>query len=272
MSRLINIKWRQGDILSVKDLSALKPTLNLPERLNINDCLAITISHSCDIANNNDEPTIEFICSNITGESNGNYINAKNPRILHLPIAHKSETLQLIANQKFEISKVVLMDYNPDQYYVLNQDQKNILQNWLSARYKRHAFPDALNERLMPLKELLEKQGKKNANNILGYWIDYDPRNDELEIGQPYDFSLYIIYSTDNPEFGETEAQAVASQIKEKFTTILQNNTHLGSVHLLKCEAYSEEEFTIKDLRRNIQYRFEYLSHKTNPHGPVVDY
>ena len=44
----------------------------------------------------------------------------------------------------------------------------------------------------------------------------------------------------------------------------------LGPVVLRHCEAYSEQEFTLRDLREMIEYRLEYLSYRMDPEGPTV--
>lgn len=263
MSRLTGIKWRQGDILSLTNF----PKCNLA--ITTDDPLAVAISHSCDICS--DEPAIEFVSAKIATEGDGNYTNAKHLRKLHLPIhsEDKQLILELIANNKFAIQKHELSGIEPTANFVLNEAQRKILQEWLSARYKRHALPDALQARLDPVFDFLEKQGKKNSDKVLGYWINYDPVNDELPSDQTYDFFLYIVYLSDNPEW-RLQAEAIVHLIKENFSILVQKTINLGKVKLVDCRAYSEEEFTIKDQRRTIHYRFDYLSYRTNPPGPTI--
>lgn len=262
MSRAIEIQWRQGDLVSSNVLQ------NLGVSIDENN-IAIVISHDCDISNK--ELSVECILGNFIPATkyDGNKTLAKNPRTLHLKIENSEKFIELNANEKFIISKEQLKNFDSVSQYSLNANQREILQDWLSVRFKRQAIPDALKDRLNPLWELLEKRGKTCYESILGYWIQYDPKNEELNPSETYDFSLFIIYSTNNPEY-ETAAKLIADEVKQKFTNLLKKTTHLGHVHLLACEAYSEEEFTLADMRRNIHYRFEYLSYKTDPHGPVI--
>ena len=263
MSRSIEIQWRQGDLLSP---DALKTTGIFIDANNI----AIVISHDCDIANN--ETHVECILGDYIPKEkyDGNKVGAKNPRSLHLNIGNTEKIIELNAAKKFIILKEILKNYRPSSEDSLNANQRAILQEWLSVRYKRQAIPDALKDRLNPLWKFLEKKGKKHTDDILAYWIQYDPKNEELDPSQPYDFSLFVIYSISNLEY-MTTAKSIVDEIKAEFSNILKNTTtNLGSVHLLNCEAYSEEEFTLADMRRNVHYRFEYLSYRTDPHGPVV--
>lgn len=263
MSRSTAIQWRQGDmLLSAGALQGTGVSID-------SNTIAIVISHDCDIANN--EPDVELIigCFITKDEFDGNNAFAKNPRILHIEIGKSEKFIEFKANKKFLLSKDTLMNYKPDIQYVLTSNQRNTLQDWLSVRYKRQAIPDALKDRLNPLWSFLIEKGKKNNQNVLGYWMQYDPENEELNPHEAYDFSLFIIYSIDNIEY-EKEARSLANQIKEKFMQFSTKTALLGTVRLLECEAYSEQEFTLRDMRQNIQYRFDYLSHRTDPHGPVI--
>lgn len=61
------MKWRQGDILSSENLHTLtspQEQIIIPKKT-----LAIAISHSCDIVN--DEPTVEFIYAAIADKKDG---------------------------------------------------------------------------------------------------------------------------------------------------------------------------------------------------------
>lgn len=264
MPSTTEIEWRQGRIISAETLGI--------------ECdgapIAIAISHDCDIAHKNllAEPNIEFILGRIISTSDRNNEYAKNPRILHLPIKYKGEkvTLEILAFNKRSITKAVVFNHSPDSDYLILSEELKILQDWLAARYKRQALPDSLNDRLKPVVEFMVKEGKKLASSIVGYWIDYDPRDDELEPHEAYEFWLYIVYSSDDPSF-EAEAISISEKIKSKYDELIAKTSDKGTVLLRECEAYSEYDFTLKDLRSNIQYRLEYLSNRIEPTGPMVD-
>ncbi len=228
------------------------------------DSVAIAISHSCDIANDDleAEPSVEFALGCRIESCDGNFVGAKNPRKLHLHTHLKGDFqgLEVVASRKFNLLKVKLHQHQPDNETKLVSGEVKVLQSWLAARYKRQTLPDSLQERLRPLFKKMDKLGGKNAQAVLGYWLDYQPR-EELKPENPYEVWLSVVYSTEHPEF-----EKAANDIAES----LNNTKNLTGLDLIQCAAYSEEEFTLKDLREQVQYRAEHLSYRTDPHGPVV--
>ncbi len=244
-----NTKWRQGSLLSnPQGLSALGLSQNHAQ-------VAMAISHSCDIAQDDiiKEPVIEFVSCNRIEKEDGQCTFGKNPRILHLPILYNNNasTLQ-ITPTKYFITKEKLFPYAPDDNYVLDISGENILQSWLSSRYKRHALPNSLVSRIDPIFDFLIKQGKRYTSDIVGYWMKFDP-NSELNEEEPYEVELQIVYSIDNPSFEEIVTQ-MARQLVDKFSGKLKG------VELRTCKATSETEFTLWDLRNNIEFKLDYLS------------
>jgi hypothetical protein len=152
---------------------------------------------------------------------------------------------------------------------VLELKPRQILQSWLAARYRRQVLPDRLVDRLRLVFDFLEKQGKEHALGILGYWFNFDPHDVELPPDQSYELWLNIIYSIDNPAI-EEDAKNLAASVRKKFHELMKAAADLGTVDLRHCEAYSEQEFTLRDLRDNIEYRLGYLSHRINAPGPIV--
>jgi hypothetical protein len=227
--------------------------------------LAVAISHSCDIAQPKErEPNVEFIAASVLDKSDGNFTQAKNPRTLDLEVAiqGKNRCLRLVATDKLLLSKELLDLHQPDRDYVLSESAIRILREWLSSRYDRQAFPDALNARLRPLLKLLEKEGAKRAQSVLGFWMDYEPRDKELQPDERYDVSLFLVYSAEDCNFA-LEAEELAAKLKE----CLQR---LNGLTVLACQARSEGGFTVEDTRKNVQYRLDYVSFRNDPHGPTV--
>jgi hypothetical protein len=260
-----NTQWRQGSVLLQKDFHSA----------NLNDSsdsdLAVAISHDCDIANDNldAEPAIEFIFGRIIDQLNGNYTHGKNPRILHLNYMHSGNPvfLELIASRRVIVDKNVLETIQPDQTYEL-VGSCQILQSWLAARYRRHALPNSLVERLRAVFKYLEKEGKKNFSGILSFRLSYEP-TDELSPEEAYELWLSIIYVTDEAEYASI-AEKIAKSLKTEFPALLEKTKDAGAVDLRRCEAVSEMEFTLRDMRETIEYHLEHLSYRTEPPGPMV--
>jgi hypothetical protein len=260
-----NTSWRQGHILTQKDFHEA----GLPDSCPYD--LAIAISHDCDIANNklDVEPSVEFVFARRIAEQNGNYTNGKNPRILHLNYKCQDENLffELLALDKFIVPKSALEKIQPDEAYEMTSSRQ-ILQNWLAARYRRHALPNSLVDRLGGVFGHIEKEGKKNSDGVLFFMLSYEPK-DELPPEESYELWLSVVYVTDRDEY-ESMAEKMAEGLKAKFSALLEKNKVYGSVDLRKCEAVSEMEFTVRDMRDTVEYHLEHLSYRSEPPGPII--
>jgi hypothetical protein len=260
-----NTSWRQGSVLAQNDFQAVGLT-DTPDA-----DLAVAISHDCDIANDNldAEPAVEFIFARILEERNGNYTHGKNPRILHLDYRHEGSSLclELLASRKTMVPKSLLEAIQPKQTYTL-MSSRQVLQSWLAARYRRHALPNSLVERLRTVFGYIEKEGKKNSAGILSFRLSYEPE-DELPPNEAYELWLSIVYITDKAEYGSM-AQKIAQSMKTEFPKLLDKTKNNGTVDLRQCEAFSEEEFTLRDMRETVEYHIEHLSYRTDPPGPMV--
>lgn len=264
MSWSRNTTWRQGGILSQKDFELV----GLGDISDAN--LAMAISHDCDIANDklDVEPDVEFVSASVINEYNGNYTYGKNPRTLHLDYQYNGQIIwiELIASRRFLVKKALLAAVQPDQTYSLIC--RRTLQNWLAVRYRRLALPNSLVERLRSVSAYIEKEGKKNSSGILSFRLSYDPQ-DELPPGEPYELWLSIVYVTDEPEHA-ANAENIAQRLKTEFPLLLEKTKDSGTVDLRKCEAVSEIEFTLRDMRDTVEYNLEYLSYRIEPLGPVI--
>jgi hypothetical protein len=259
-----NTIWRQSSLLAQKDFQAVGLT-DKPDT-----DLAIAISHDCDIANDNleTEPAVEFIFSRILENHNGNYTHGKNPRILHLDYIHNEQTIwiELIASRRVIVQKNLLEAIQPDQTYRLITRQT--LQSWLAVRYRRIALPNSLVERLRSVSTYIEKEGKRNSSGILSFRLSYEPK-DELLPEEPYELWLSIVYVIDKAEYANMAAN-IAQKLKTEFPNLLEKTKESGTVDLRKCEAVSEIEFTLRDMRDTVEYNLEHLSYRTEPSGPII--
>jgi hypothetical protein len=227
--------------------------------------MAVAISHSCDIANEDleKEPSVEFVVAAQVETMNGNLTHAKNPRVLHLPVACKEKSigLKLHATQKISIAKEDLQSHSPDPAYRVAAKDLQVLQAWLAARYDRQALPDSLQSRLQPLVKTMEKHGRSHPLAVLGYWLDYQPRN-ELADGEDYEIYFFVVHSLEQEDYANT-AIGIAKSIRATLDS-------LTGLDVRECEACSEEEFTLQNLRECVAYRLEHLSYRLDPPGPTI--
>ena len=260
-----NTLWRQGSVLAQEGFLAA----GLIDKTGAN--LAVAISHDCDIANDNldAEPAVEFIFARIVDKQDGNFTLGKNPRTLHLSYTRDGKPifLEMIASRRVTVSKDILAEIQPDRTYE-PIDSRHVLQSWLAARYRRHALPNSLVDRLREVFRHIDKEGKKNADGILSFQLDYDPKS-ELSPEDPYELWIDIVYVTDKDEY-KSMAATMAEELKAKFPQLVEKTKSCGSVDLRRCEAVSEMEFTLRDMREKVEYHLEHLSYRTDPPGPIV--
>jgi len=65
-------------------------------------------------------------------------------------------------------------------------------------------------------------------------------------------------------------AANIAQNLKTEFPNLLEKTKDSGMVDLRKCEAVSETEFTLRDMRDTVEYNLEHLSYRTEPSGPII--
>ncbi len=253
--------WAQGSLIAMEDMAAL----GLAEAGN---CWGVIITHDCDLANDNLalEPSVEVIAARPTDSPNGNFRHAKSARTLHLDWESDNTPLclELWATHKHYVAKGDLAKYVPAPNTMLSSAGKQTLQSWLAARYRRQALPDSLVERLRDVFNQLEKKGKKQATTVIGYWLSFEPAT-ELEANEPYDLDISIVYTIDVPE-AEDAASAIADDINHRFDELV-DKASAGGVVLGSCDAYSEEEFTLRDIRQHVEFRLDHLSNRVFPDG-----
>ncbi len=261
-----NTAWRQGSVLARRDFEAVGLT-DVPDA-----DLAIAISHDCDIANENldAEPAVEFIFARILEECDGNYTYGKNPRTLHLDYTQGEIPifLKLLAPERFILEKNKLEAVQSDESYRLTPHSRQILQSWLAVRYRRHALPNSLVDRLREVFKYIDRKGKNNSSGILSFRLSYDPE-DELPPEEAYELWLNVVYIADKDEY-RSMSEEIAQSLKKEFPNLLKKTAHCGMVILRKCEAVSEMEFTLRDMRDTVEYHLEHLSYRTEPSGPVI--
>lgn len=266
MSWSRNTLWRQGNILTHKDFKKV----GLPEAPDT--ALAVAISHDCDIANDDldMEPVVEFVLANVIEQATGNYKLGKNPRVLHLDVKHEGKPifLKLIASRRVTVRKDELAAVQPSRAYAVNSSSIQVLQSWLAARYRRHALPNSLVDRLGTVFDYIEKKGKKNASGILSFRLSYEPE-DELPPAEPYELWLSIVYIEDQAEY-EPMAKQLADNLKKEFPHLIEKMRDYGCVDLRQCKAFSEFEFSLGDMRKTVEYHLEHLSYRTDPLGPIA--
>jgi hypothetical protein len=223
------------------------------------------VSNDGDIVNDNVmlEPVVEFVSAKLIMDVAPEYTNAKHPSILHIQCLLDGEdvALELKASPKLGLSKHNLIPaLQPDKYFFFDDHAKSTLQAWLSFRYRRVDLPRSFLTRTMPIWDYLKKEGKQYATHAIGYWVNYDPRGEELADSVPYLFSLYIVYSNRHHDARE-QSEKLALEIRNNVPDWQEAIKEAGEIEMHECRAYGEDCFTLSDLQNCVHFNLDQVNY-----------
>lgn len=260
--------WRQGSLISREDL------LDLGTSVEGGHVFGVVVSHDCDLANDDLclEPDVDIVLIRSLDEVDHNCTFGKSPRRLHFHFKgedDKEVAFEAVAKDRRTVQKSQLADCTPCPSHRLESKGLDILQRWLACRYRRQALPDALMQRLRKPLDLIKKLMKKSASSIVGIWIAFDP-DDVADENTVYELEFYFVYSTDKESDAATQAENVARRITEYFGTRSEVDDTQSGLFLGRCIAVAEDGFTLRDMRRTVELKLEYLSYRNAEPGPMV--
>lgn len=261
-------KFKQGSIIKVRDLYSNDQSKFVGEEY------VFVISHDCDItAEWEKEPEFEVLKVQILneGEQDPNLVYGKSPREIDLPVLINGTRKYLKLSQltKTRISKQYNQHVVAVDSLVITDKGNKLLRSWLSSRYKRHSFPESLAQRLFKLQSKIENRCKSQtkANGIIALFINVDPNEEELEDGIPYEIDIAIVYESEIAGAKEN-AQALKVEIEK---CLQQIETQFPDSIIGNADVKSDSEFTFKDMRSYVEWRFEHLSFRGEVVGSTVD-
>jgi hypothetical protein len=271
-----NTPWRQGHILT----SDAAKSLRLAHEQFSDDTAAVVISHDCDLAQlPQNERFIEVIVGRFIEKIDGNFSHAKNARILHLPFSqgHSKVAVELSAVRKTLIPKCSLLDYQPEANFRLSPQERSILQRWLAARYRRAAFPDAFESRLVQrgLNERLARILKTYGVHLTAIYFDVDDGN-EVHRDKPddlYTLTIVLLYSTEvDPQAAQKAAEEAREAIEAAFKAkCCPNGNEWLDIELRECVIVSDEAMSVSQSGKLKVWRTDHLSLRDTSSQPMLN-
>lgn len=263
-----NTPWRQGHALPTE---AAKAAGLFTEAQT--DLVAIIISHDCDVAQHASiEPMVEVIAGRRITTADGNYTYAKNARRLHLTFTGGVDHLvaDFQATRKTQFAKDQLAAYEPVETIKLTPIERNIVQRWLAARYRRSAFPDEFDRRLerTGVQDRLSRILKSSGTFIAAIYFDVDQGENVSRVGSddPYVLAVYVLYSTEiDPDAAERTAEAAAQSIRKAFRDrcLSKGTGRWHDIELVECEAISDQAMTVQQAESLKRWSADHLSLRT---------
>ena len=264
--------WRQGSLIAQADAIAA----GLFDEASADLKRALVITHDCDLPNDR-ELEVEVMVGDVVDKLNKQFARARNVRRLHLAFDTSSGTqqfldLQITARQS--ICKSLIAAAKPDSSWILSDEEKRALKQWLAARYGRPAFPNAFETHLRKnvgkketVEDRLGKALEKVSAHLVGVFFDLgENRAAELTDGTPYDLRITVVYdASEGGQPARLAAEDVVSEIREIFQSAYGPPDAATEIALESCEAVADIRFPLSDLRKVDQWRAEYISLRQDP-------
>jgi hypothetical protein len=280
-----NTPWRQGQLLTADAVKALGLNDKMHE-----DMAVVVISHDCDLAQPSTvEPLVEVIVGRFLKElPDGNYTHCKNLRRLHLECTAGSfkravelEILARTAINKDSTEAVAgLSDFEPCVEHRMATSERNELQHWLAARYKRAAFPDEFDRRLKDqtgIAEKLAKAFKSSGKSVVAVFFDVDGGDEKARqtADDPYELRIILLYQTANdPDAAKAAATIAAQSVKAIFekqcAVKCQDATMWTWIELIDVEVVSDQAMTYVQSQQLLKWHADHISLRSDPEQPML--
>lgn len=282
-----NTLWRQGQLLQQETAQLLGlVSTESPERTAV-----VVISHDCDLAQlPGGEPYVEVIIGRFVDlPADGSYTHCKNlrrlqiecssgnsPQLIELEIVSK----KLLLKENLDNPELALCEHLPCEDHRMSPSERNTLQLWLAARYRRAAFPDEFDRRLKEVTDVsarLSKAFKSSGQHIPAVFFDVDEGVENQRNGpdDPYVLTVFLLYSTDrDPQAAEKAALETASRITEIFNarcSIQKNGIAIWQwIELENVEVISDQALTYADSLQLMKWQADHISLRAVPKQDIL--
>lgn len=270
--------WLQGHVLTDDDSTALGLKDSDDHLTKV-----VVISHDCDIQSGS-ENCIEIIIGKLV-KSSGQFTNAKHPRIIHISYAGKSDSefnaIELRHSGRCVFEKENFRLNTPCDEYPIDSDEKRSLKQWLGAKYARPAFPDEFERRIRAFDDRKKKIRfenelaeilRENSRYLLAIYFDLgQSRYTELPESEAYELSIYAVFDSEKGwTEAENETKQLCARLRERFEFYYGTPDQAALIALDYCEAISDSEFTLSQLRKMDHWRVEYVSLEDEHSGEFI--
>lgn len=264
------IEWRQGHVLADEAVAEF----GLVSSAGPENTVVVVVSHDCDItADAAREPFVEVVIGRCIDKL-GADANAKTARRLHLPFLQGDAEVpvELEITTKVALKKEAFLAEKRRADMRLSAKARVTLQRWLAARYYRAAFPEEFEARLKAkpakLSEKIVKAMNAAGEHVLAVYFDLD-NGEERERNGPddvYDLTITLLYDSEkNEEAAHVAAQKAADDIEKAFEAALYSNGKWRDIHLLSCDAASDNAMSVAASRMLKHWRLDHMSLKEVP-------
>lgn len=200
--------WKTGSVFSEKLTERIARHLQRsgqpPRAVGKNEWL-IVVSQACDVVARklSQEPYVEVLVAVERRRIDSPKAFLRSTRFLSFHAQPGGTVLEAHATDRFWIPRELLDGFSPDAKRSLSNRATQRVCHWLSLRYTRVAWPDALVKRLPSLQEM-EVVFQNVANSLAELRVAITQIDEELSPGQPYRLTVFAVMDADefetNPE------------------------------------------------------------------------
>lgn len=261
-----NTPWRQGHLLTDEAINALGLTLS---EYSNNNVVAIVATHDCDLAQPSaKEPHIEVVVGRRISALDGNNTHAKSSRTLHIGFEGNEPLLaEFVITEKRNVPKKVLVDFAPAAIARLSPPDIATFQLWLASRYRRSAFPDEFEDRLIKTKlsNKIAKAVRPHGKMITAVYFDVDEGQEVVhtDLNDVYLLDIILLHAVE-PDFhvAETATKKAKEAIEQAFANKLLNKQSgkWESIELRYVDVMSEEALTYHQSKLLKKWRLDHIS------------
>ncbi|SRR5258708_2503916 len=250
--------WRQGSIFPAAAHTELAKHTRV--QLSPDDC-CIVLTQSCDIVfpDFDVEPVVEVVSARwLNSPTDGNFTHARSARRLHFHVAVRGAETGYEAHirDRFNAPRELLARYAPDDIRGLPDTDYNDLITWIVARYERHAFPDAFNDRIRVATEQKIKPILKKLPKIKALFLALDSW-DELSDKTAYRMDLVVTLNAE-----DYDNVAVRQAVEKGTLEISSALADCKGVIVDEANVRSERDVSLDMLRYAGRWNFDYMSLK----------
>jgi len=238
--------------------------------------LAIVVSHDCDIdAAADRDPLVEFIPLRRVKKLDSAKTHTKSARSLQFEARSKDGDqagfFEAEAPSKFAVRKSLLWDQSFLPPYSFGPEQLLELRDWLSARYRRAALPNAFETRYDRARKQFWDLIRDFNLELLAVLFLFDEGQEIRECNQdePYILSILLVHSGTEPA---ASFEPLIQKINDLFDSQYGADSRPAEagIEIRHCSAISEFALPLAAYRRAIHHRIESLSYESDPPGPVI--
>jgi hypothetical protein len=259
---LIRQGWRQGAFLPREGAEHLRNEFGLPIG---DDARCLIITQTCDLVSDSLEwePHAEILVGYPVVKLDGSLTFGKSTRRLHLPLSVDGveEYVELRVRDWYRVPRGCLTEFAAAFQFELSDSSLLILRHWAGARYSRAALPDAFNARLAVARKGIGRALKADGRHLTALYLAIEPF-EEIMADATYRLSVYGVMSKE--EYSDPEARASGLRALDGVSKALKG---VSGIELEEVDLVGEDRLTLDDLRYLVEWRWDHLSLREDPHG-----